>query len=118
MRHQTILLLCALLASTTVFAQSHPPTDKTHESLAATPATIASTAAPMAASPNMHERLPFQQETKPSPFKFKDQKHRSGVTDRPPPSANDKSAVMGTQRPWQSGRPPVDCTVTPHGDGC
>ena len=118
MRHQTIVLLSALLASTGVFAQSQPSASESPAKLTAAPATTASTAAPTMTSAETHKRLPFRTDARTSPFKFKDQHRRSGMADGPPPSANDKSAVMGTDRPWQSGRPPVDCTVTPHGDGC
>lgn len=118
MRHRIILLLSALLASSTVLAQNDPPADSARDSQLATPSTTASSATPKMTAPDMHKRLPFQADAKATPFKFKDQQRRSGDADRPPPSANDKSAVMGTQRPWQSGKPPVDCTLTPHGDGC
>lgn len=50
-------------------------------------------------------------------FKFKDKSY-VGPADQPPPSANDKSAVMGTDRAWQNGQPPVDCGTTPHAAGC
>lgn len=118
MRHQTTLLFFALLASTAVFAQSQSPADTNHVGPLAMPATTASTATPPTTSSDVHKRLPFQADAKPSPFKFKDQKHHSGVADRPPPSANDKAAVMGTQRPWQNGRAPVDCRTSPHAAGC
>ena len=52
-----------------------------------------------------------------SPFKFKRRSER-GPADQPAPSANDKAAVMGTERPWQNGRPPVDCAQTPRDPAC
>jgi hypothetical protein len=55
--------------------------------------------------------------TTASPFKFK-QRSEQGPADQPPPSANDKAAVMGTERPWQNGRPPVDCAQTPRDPAC
>jgi len=36
----------------------------------------------------------------------------------PPPRANDKAAVMGQTRPWQDGRPPVSCPLTPLDPAC
>jgi hypothetical protein len=35
-----------------------------------------------------------------------------------PPSANDEAAVMGKDRAWQNGRPPVDCAQTPMDSAC
>ncbi len=54
---------------------------------------------------------------KPSPFKFKGER-KAWMDEPPPPRANDKAAVMGKQRPWQDGRPPVDCAVHPRAAGC
>lgn len=54
---------------------------------------------------------------KPSPFKFKSGR-KTWEKEPPPPRANDQNAVMGTQRPWQNGQPPVDCAQTPHDPSC
>ena len=54
---------------------------------------------------------------KPSPFKFKEPR-KAWEKEPPPPRANDQNAVMGTQRPWQNGQPPVDCAQTPHDPSC
>lgn len=54
---------------------------------------------------------------KPSPFKFKSER-KAWRDEPPPPRANDKSAVMGTDRPWQNGQPPVSCAQTPHDPAC
>jgi hypothetical protein len=51
-------------------------------------------------------------------FKFKDSRSPSGPANQPPPGANDKAAVMGKDRDWQNGRPPVDCAQSPHSAGC
>ncbi|MDQ6646419.1 MAG: hypothetical protein M3Y93_04180 [Pseudomonadota bacterium] len=52
-----------------------------------------------------------------SPFKFKNQSGHRPV-DQLSPGAMDKASVMGTDRPWQNGKPPVDCAMTPHSAGC
>ncbi|MEW9571205.1 hypothetical protein ABQJ54_05530 [Rhodanobacter sp. Si-c] len=55
--------------------------------------------------------------TKPSPFKFKSER-KTWEPEPPPPRANDQDAVMGTERPWQNGQPPVSCAQTPHDPSC
>lgn len=52
-----------------------------------------------------------------SPFHFR-QAANSGPAYAPPPPANDKAAVMGEQRPWQNGQPPVNCAVDPRNPAC
>lgn len=52
-----------------------------------------------------------------SHFTFK-QGSSSSWMGKPAPTANDKEVVMGQQRPWQDGRPPVDCAITPHDASC
>jgi hypothetical protein len=54
---------------------------------------------------------------KPSPFKFKSER-KTWEPEPPPPRANDENAVMGTERPWQNGQPPVSCAQTPHDPAC
>ncbi|MBD8880576.1 hypothetical protein IHE49_08775 [Rhodanobacter sp. 7MK24] len=54
---------------------------------------------------------------KPSPFKFKAER-KTWEEEPPPPRANDQNAVMGTERPWQNGQPPVSCAQTPHDPAC
>ncbi|MFK2929612.1 hypothetical protein [Dyella agri] len=54
---------------------------------------------------------------KPSPFKFKSER-KAWEPEPPPPRANDQNAVMGTERPWQNGQPPVSCAQTPHDPAC
>ena len=54
---------------------------------------------------------------KPSPFKFKSER-KTWEPEPPPPRANDQNAVMGTERPWQNGQPPVSCAQTPHDPAC
>jgi hypothetical protein len=50
-------------------------------------------------------------------FKFKDRSY-TGPASEPPPGANDKASVMGKDRAWQSGRPPLDCAQTPQDPKC
>lgn len=50
-------------------------------------------------------------------FKFKSRTDR-GPMSQPPPSANDKATVMGTDRAWQDGHPPVNCAQTPQDPKC
>ena len=72
-------------------------------------------AASAAAQP--HDYAVHATKAKPSPFKFKEPR-KAWEKEPPPPRANDQNAVMGTQRPWQNGRPPVDCAQTPHDPAC
>ncbi|WP_139350837.1 hypothetical protein [Rhodanobacter sp. C01] len=52
-------------------------------------------------------------------FKFKDRRQdQDGPLSQPPPSAMDRTAVMGGDRPWLDGRPPVDCVRTPMDPTC
>lgn len=47
-----------------------------------------------------------------SPFRFSDGRE-GGVLNKPPPRPMDRSAVLGTERAWVGGRPPLDCAMTP-----
>jgi hypothetical protein len=47
-----------------------------------------------------------------SPFRFSDG-NDGGVSNQPPPRAMDREAVLGTERAWLGGRPPLDCAMTP-----
>jgi hypothetical protein len=56
-------------------------------------------------------------------FKFKDDHRDTSASpyhpiDQPPPRASDKAAVMGTDRAWEGGRPPLDCAQTPMDPAC
>ncbi|CAM5245474.1 hypothetical protein [Rhodanobacter lindaniclasticus] len=109
MRKVSSLLLPLCLVSVAALAQSAPPaaSDQWQQ-----PATSASVAA-HAATP-----LPGgDAAAKPSPFKFKGER-KAWTDEPPPPQANDKAAVMGKQRPWQNGRPPLDCAARPRDPAC
>ncbi|MEW9624284.1 hypothetical protein [Rhodanobacter geophilus] len=75
--------------------------------------------APAASIAPAHDGVPHRGDTpaKPSPFKFKSER-KTWEPEPPPPNANDRNAVMGTERPWQNGQPPVSCAQTPHDPAC
>lgn len=52
-----------------------------------------------------------------SPFRFRDS-YPDSLTDHPAPRPTDREAVLGTDRPWAGGRPPLDCALTPHDPQC
>ncbi|AGG87985.1 hypothetical protein [Rhodanobacter denitrificans] len=47
-----------------------------------------------------------------SPFRFSDGRE-GDVLNKPPPRPMDRAAVLGTERAWVGGRPPLDCAMTP-----
>ena len=47
-----------------------------------------------------------------SPFRFSDGRE-GDVLNKPPPRPMDRAAVLGTERAWVGGRPPLDCAITP-----
>lgn len=55
-----------------------------------------------------------------SHFTLKDRRQDTPANplNQPPPSANDMAAVMGEDRPWQNGRPPVDRASAPMDPAC
>ncbi len=107
---RVLLLLSATLSAAVAVAQTTPveharPSDRWDS----TPAAAASTGY------RADRKLPGSDSH--SPFQFK-QPARRGPAYAPPPQANDKAAVMGKQRPWQNGRPPVDCAMEPRDPAC
>jgi hypothetical protein len=52
-----------------------------------------------------------------SPFRFSDGSD-GGVLNKPPPRPMDRAAVLGTERAWVGGRPPLDCAMTPMDARC
>jgi hypothetical protein len=100
-----------MLFAAAVAAQTVPP--------ASSGASDSWTAHPAAAASASDFRDHASREAPPTRehFKFK-RREPSGPMSQPPPSANDKAAVMGTDRPWQSGRPPVDCAQSPMDPTC
>jgi hypothetical protein len=109
MRFRLVLMASTWLIATAAMAQTAPTTSSQSDSWAARPAVASSAGfrsdSAVAATPAR------------SHFKFKD-RQRTGPVDQPPPSATDKAAVMGTDRAWQNGRPPVDCAQTPMDATC
>jgi hypothetical protein len=109
MHFRRVLLASTWLLATAAMAQTSPASSSQSDSWAMHPATASSTGfrshAAVAARPAR------------SPFKFKD-RQPAGPAEQPPPGANDKAAVMGTDRAWQNGRPPVDCAQSPMDATC
>jgi hypothetical protein len=52
-----------------------------------------------------------------SPYRFSDGSD-GGVLNKPPPRPMDRAAVLGTERAWVGGRPPLDCAMTPMDARC
>ena len=73
--------------------------------------------APSASVAATHDYAVHADKAKPSPFKFKERR-KTWEPEPPPPRANDKAAVMGTERAWQNGKPPVSCAQTPQDPAC
>jgi hypothetical protein len=108
MRYAAIVFLSAWMIASAAVAQKLPTTDKSD-----------SWAKPSAAASAMTYRDQAVSAAKPSSSHFRFQPHSGNrPVDQPPPSAMDKASVMGLPRPWQNGRPPVDCAMTPHATEC
>ncbi|MEO7068608.1 MAG: hypothetical protein ABI114_16985 [Rhodanobacter sp.] len=110
MMFRALLIPCAMLVASVTIAQTAPATQ--------TPTNDQWQAAPVAASSSdysAHAALPG--DAKKSPFQFK-QPVKKGPAYALPPKPNDKATVMGKQRPWQNGRPPVDCKDEPRDPVC
>jgi hypothetical protein len=106
------LMVCATLLAGAVVAQTATPGRTTQsDRWDAVPAPASSSTYRAARS------LPGGETTGHSPFHFKHPANH-GPAYAPPPEANDKAAVMGKPRPWQNGRPPVDCAVDPRDPSC
>lgn len=109
MRFRLVLIASTWLTAAAAMAQTPPPTSSQSDSWAVHPATASST--------SFRGHSPLEATPARSHFKFKD-RPRTGPMDQPPPSATDKAAVMGTDRAWQNGRPPVDCAQAPMDATC
>jgi hypothetical protein len=109
MRFRYVLMASTWLLAAAAMAQTSPVLSSQSDSWATHPAAASSTA--------FRGRATVDATPSHSPFKFKD-RQRTGPADQPPPSATDKAAVMGTDRAWQNGRPPVDCAQTPMDATC
>ena len=106
------LILCAMLLAGTAAAQAVTPSQTGHnDRREAVPAVASSSSYPAERS------LPGTAGTANSPFRFK-QTARRGPAYKQPPQASDKAAVMGQQRPWQNGQPPVNCALEPRDPAC
>jgi hypothetical protein len=97
-----------LFASVAMSQTATPPITNANDNWASHPATSSST---FSAHPSTQASQPKEH------FKFKDRSNM-GPSSAPPPSANDKSSVMGSDRAWQDGRPPLDCAQTPQDPKC
>jgi hypothetical protein len=109
MHIRRILVASTWLLAAAAMAQTPPAASSQSDSWAAPPAS--------AGSAGFHGRAAVAATPASSPFKFKDRQW-TGPADQPPPGANDKAAVMGTDRAWQNGRPPVNCAQTPMDATC
>jgi predicted lipid-binding transport protein (Tim44 family) len=109
MRHRMVIVLLVVVMASAAAAQSTPPaTDKGDSWAKPAPASSAFSYRGSA--------LPADRSaSSPSPFKSDGDKRPS---DQAAPSANDKAAVMGADRPWQNGQAPINCAESPHGVGC
>ena len=56
-------------------------------------------------------------EARSSPFRFVNDRQR-GVLAQPPPQAMDRAVVLGIERGWVGGRPPLECARTPMNAAC
>lgn len=114
MRYRSILFFPLWLCAGVALAQSSPvgsaAAGDQHGNWALQPAPSGSVAYQLA--PPVTTSAP-----KESPFRFHDPRSGS-LVDHPAPSAMDREAVLGTDRPWADGRPPVDCAMTPHAPTC
>lgn len=108
MRYAAIVFLAAWMITSAAVAQQVSATN-TSDSWAR-PAT--------AASAITYRDQPISAARPSSSLFIFRQHHGNRPADQPPPSAMDKASVMGAKRPWQNGRPPVDCAMTPHAAAC
>ncbi len=109
MRFRHVLMASTWLLAGAALAQTAPVTSSQSDSWPAHPAA--------ASSATFRGHATVEATPSHSPFKFKE-RQRTGPADQPPPGATDKAAVMGTDRAWQNGRPPVNCAQTPMDATC
>lgn len=115
MRYRLALTASTWLMAAVAMAQTSPPAQSSQsDSWTAHPAVAGSSSYRSQSSIEAPAR---------SHFKFKERGQGSTLNplnplNQPPPSANDKAAVMGKDRAWQNGRPPVDCAQTPMDPAC
>ncbi len=110
MKFRGLLIPCAMVLAGAVAAQSTAPQSASRDDRW--------DAAPPAASSTSYRSAPaLPGGDAHGVFRFKRAGHQ-GPAYAPPPQANDKAAVMGKSRPWQNGRPPVDCAMQPRAAEC
>lgn len=112
MRYRRIVLVSAWLVFGVAAAQADETT---------TPATSTSAAAPLPPAPAnpLHRQLDTsrRETVSRSPFRFVDPDEGS-VLNQSPPRPSDRAAVLGTERAWVGGRPPLDCAAMPRDAEC
>lgn len=112
MRYRLALIASISLMAAMAMAQTSPPAPSNQsDSWKAHPAVAGSSSYRSQSSAEAPAR---------SHFKFRERGQGGALNplNQPPPSANDKAAVMGKDRAWQNGRPPVDCAQTPMDSAC
>ncbi|MEO7066256.1 MAG: hypothetical protein ABI114_05080 [Rhodanobacter sp.] len=117
---RALLLPCVMLVASVAIAQTAAPIQPPAHAAAPsqTPSTDQWQATPaVTSSSDYSAQAALSGDDKQSPFQFK-QPVKKGPAYALPPQANDKATVMGKQRPWQNGRPPVDCRYEPRDPVC
>lgn len=108
MRYRLIIFLSAALIGGAAMAQT-PPTLRTDLSLLPAPSS--------SSSDYRAGSLAVPGDGNSSPFRFSD--GREGEAwNKAPPRPMDRDAVLGTERAWLGGRPPLDCAMTPRDARC
>jgi hypothetical protein len=110
MRYRLSVSASLLLMVSAAIAQTAPPSSSST-------ASDSWSTHPAASSSSYASHSSMDTSQTPGHFKFKDRNDR-GPMSQPPPTANDKASVMGTDRAWQNGRPPLDCAQTPQDSKC
>ncbi|MHB1058702.1 MAG: hypothetical protein ACYC0F_12575 [Rhodanobacter sp.] len=108
MRYRRIMLVFMGLLVTATAAQTTTPVTATG-SWALQPAP--------ASSVEYRRGSPLMPSLRESPFRFSDN-NEGGVLNELPPRPMDRAAVLGTDRAWLGGRPPLDCAMTPRDARC
>lgn len=102
MRYRRIICLLAWLLAGAATAQT-PSTS--HDDWTLQPAASHS-------SDYRTESLSVPGDPKNSPFHFSESRTGDALK-RAPPRPMDRDAVLGNERAWLGGRPPLDCAMTP-----
>lgn len=110
MRYGVIVFLSTWMIASAAIARTLPSPRTDSGDSWAKPATASSAV-------NYRDSATVADKSSKDRFKFKNNK-RFYPVDQPPPGAMDKASVMGAQRPWQNGQPPVECAMTPQAAAC